>query len=390
MKLVFLISNRLSNSSLKESKISNFLSIAGMGVGCFALVISISVLNGFENLVKSKLKGFGGEIKITGEVNYSDYKRIKDIKGVLAAMPFIERRALIKKGKEFKVVTYKAVEIDKLNKVYSFDVIGSLNEDGILIGQDLASNMDLQIGDEIEVNSPIDQSFSLGIPRIKKLKISGIFITKVLNYDEQYVFISLKMGESIFIRKKSIDGFDVKLNDYNIIKKWGNALFESIGQATTIQTWEDLNRSLVDAMKLERIGIIMILSLIFLIAAFNLASTLTLISMQKIRDTTILQILGAPAPLLNKILFFMGLKKGLKGAMWGLFIGVFVVLLQSVTKVIPIPSNVYFTDSLPMSINLFDLSIIILIAITFIILPSYISSRKVADFNPQQGMQWFK
>tara|TARA_S200000501_G_scaffold190210_1_gene179078 strand:- start:69583 stop:70755 length:1173 start_codon:yes stop_codon:yes gene_type:complete len=390
MKLVFLISNRLSNSSLKESKISNFLSIAGMGVGCFALVISISVLNGFENLVKSKLKGFGGEIKITGEVNYSDYKRIKDIKGVLAAMPFIERRALIKKGKEFKVVTYKAVEIDKLNKVYSFDVIGSLNEDGILIGQDLASNMDLQIGDEIEVNSPIDQSFSLGIPRIKKLKISGIFTTKVLNYDEQYVFISLKMGESIFIRKKSIDGFDVKLNDYNIIKKWGNALFESIGQATTIQTWEDLNRSLVDAMKLERIGIIMILSLIFLIAAFNLASTLTLISMQKIRDTTILQILGAPAPLLNKILFFMGLKKGLKGAMWGLFIGVFVVLLQSVTKVIPIPSNVYFTDSLPMSINLFDLSIIILIAITFIILPSYISSRKVADFNPQQGMQWFK
>ena len=78
------------------------------------------------------------------------------------------------------------------------------------------------------------------------------------------------------------------------------------------------------------------------------------ISMQKIRDTTILQFLGAPTALLNKILFFMGLKKGLKGAVWGLFSGNFVVLFQSTTKLIPIPSNVYFTDSLPMSIYLFE------------------------------------
>ena len=84
MKLIFLISNRLSYSSLKESKISNFLSIAGMGVGCFALVISVSILNGFENLVKSKLMGFGGEIKITGGVKYSDYEKIENINGVLA------------------------------------------------------------------------------------------------------------------------------------------------------------------------------------------------------------------------------------------------------------------------------------------------------------------
>ncbi len=390
MKLIFLISNRLSYSSLKESKISNFLSIAGMGVGCFALVISVSILNGFENLVKSKLMGFGGEIKITGGVKYSDYEKIENINGVLAAMPFMERRALINKGKEFKVVTYKAVEIDKLKKVYSFDISGSLTEDGIMIGQDLSISLGLQIGDEIEVYSPIDQSFSLGVPRKKKLKVSGIFTTRVLNYDEQYVFISLNMGESIFVRKKSIDGFDVRLNDYKIMKKWGKEIFDSIGQAPNIQTWEDLNKSLVDAMKLERVGIIMILSLIFLIAAFNLASTLTLISMQKIRDTTILQFLGAPTALLNKILFFMGLKKGLKGAVWGLFSGNFLVLFQSTTKLIPIPSNVYFTDSLPMSINLFDLLIIIIIAITFIILPSYISSRRVATFTPQQGMQWFK
>ena len=289
-------------------------------------------------------------------------------------MPFMERRALINKGKEFKVVTYKAVEIDKLKKVYSFDISGSLTEDGIMIGQDLSISLGLQIGDEIEVYSPIDQSISLGVPRKKKLKVSGIFTTRVLNYDEQYVFISLNMGESIFVRKKSIDGFDVKLNDYKIMKKWGKEIFDSIGQAPNIQTWEDLNKSLVDAMKLERVGIIMILSLIFLIAAFNLASTLTLISMQKIRDTTILQFLGAPTALLNKILFFMGLKKGLKGAVWGLFSGNFLVLFQS----------------LPMSINLFDLLIIIIIAITFIILPSYISSRRVATFTPQQGMQWFK
>ena len=137
-------------------------------------------------------------------------------------------------------------------------------------------------------------------------------------------------------------------------------------------------------------GAIAILSLIFLVAAFNLTATLSLISIQKMKETGILRIMGASSIFVKRILLTMGLKKGFKGALSGLIVGMAVVLIQSVTGFIPIPADIYFINSLPMVLYTGDVITITLIAIIFIFVSSWLASQKVARIDPKEALQWVK
>ena len=390
MSLAITIANRFSNSPLGNGSAAGILSVIGMGVGCFALIISLSVMNGFESIVNLKLKGFDGDLRISGTVDGLNLDKIEQIEGVMSAMPYMERRGLINDKKDYRVVSLKAVDMNKFDDFYFLTLRGISSENMILIGQDLAYRLRKDIGDEIEISSPLDQSFGLGFPPKKKLKIGGVFTTRILDYDDRYVFIPLDVGQSLFKRKSSMDGFDLRLDRDQDVSSWKKNHRLSLADEITIQTWEDLNRSLVDAMQLERLGAIMILSLIFLVAAFNLAATISLISILKMKETGILQIMGAPSTLVRGVLLTMGLRKGVKGALSGLIVGVAIVMVQSVTGFIPIPEDIYIIDSLPMTLYTSDVITITFIAIIFIFASSWIASQKIVRINPKDALQWVK
>ena len=382
------ISNRFYDSSKNQGWYSGIFSMIGMGVGCFAMIISLSVMNGFETLVHGKLKGFEGDLRIVGHMSETP---VLELNGIEAAMPYMERRGVIESNDVQKVVSLKAVDEKTMESFYNLPLRGATPKSGqVAIGQDLAFRLGKDIGDEIIVYSPIDQAIGFGLPPRKKLVISAIFSTKVLDYDDRFVFLSMSDGKSLFRRKSGYDGVDLRIKPNSDINQIKYDLIRNMGPEIEIQSWEDLNRSLVDAMKMERLGTIVILCLIFLVAAFNLAAALTLISIQRMKEVGILRAMGAPTHSVLKMIIQLGLSRAGKGAISGFVSGIFLVLVQTKFSLIPIPSDIYFVDALPMVLMPRDLFIIVILSFIFIIAASYTSGRKLAHSNIKEALQWAK
>ena len=382
------ISNRFYDSSKNQGWYSGLFSMIGMGVGCFAMIISLSVMNGFETLVHGKLKGFEGDLRIVGHMSKTP---VLGLNGIEAAMPYMERRGVIESNDVQKVVSLKAVNEKTMESFYNLPLRGVTPKSGqVAIGQDLAYRLGKDIGDEINVYSPIDQTIGFGLPPRKKLVISAIFSTKVLDYDDRFVFLSMSDGKSLFRRKSGYDGVDLRIKPNSDINQIKYDLIRNMGPEMEIQSWEDLNRSLVDAMKMERLGTIVILCLIFLVAAFNLAAALTLISIQRMKEVGILRAMGAPTHSILKMIIQLGLSRAGKGAISGFVSGIFLVLVQTKFSLIPIPSDIYFVDALPMVLMPRDLFIIVILSFIFIIAASYTSGRKLAHSNIKEALQWAK
>ena len=382
------VSQRFSESSRRQGWFSGLFSMIGMGVGCFAMIVSLSVMNGFETLVHNKLKGFEGDLRISGQVSEND---ISGLDGIETGMPFMERRGVIEEGNDQRVVTLKAVDVEKMAEFYNLPLRGETPDIGeVALGQDLAYRLGKDVGDAITVYSPIDQSFGFGLPPKMKMIISGIFSTRVLDYDDRFVFLSLQDGKKLFRRKSGLDGIDIRVLPNVDASSLKSNLGQYFGESVTVHSWEDLNRSLVDAMKMERLGTIVILSLIFLVAAFNLAGALSLISIQKIKEVGILKAMGAPPNSIQKIMIQMGMSRAGKGAIYGFALGIILVLLQNKFGWIPIPSEIYFIDALPMVLFPKDLFIVIFISILFIFTASFISGRKLAHTQIKDALQWAK
>ena len=382
------ISNRFYDSSKNQGWYSGLFSMIGMGVGCFAMIISLSVMNGFETLVHGKLKGFEGDLRIVGHMSETP---VLGLNGIEAAMPYMERRGVIESNDVQKVVSLKAVNEKTMESFYNLPLRGATPKSGqVAIGQDLAYRLGNDIGDEIIIYSPIDQAIGFGLPPRKKLVISAIFSTKVLDYDDRFVFLSMSDGKSLFRRKSGYDGVDLRIKPNSDINQIKYDLIRNMGPEMEIQSWEDLNRSLVDAMKMERLGTIVILCLIFLVAAFNLAAALTLISIQRMKEVGILRAMGAPTHSVLKMMIQLGLSRAGKGAISGFVSGIFLVLVQTKFSLIPIPSDIYFVDALPMVLMPRDLFIIVILSFIFIIAASYTSGRKLAHSNIKEALQWAK
>ena len=381
------ISDRFYQSSNFQGKYLGVLSMIGMGVGCFAMLVSISVMNGFETLVHQKLKGVEGDIRILGATNEKDLSVIKGVKDI---MPFMERKGIIE-GNDFKrVALIKAIDETKMANFYDINIQGSIPQLGqIVIGKDLAYRLGKDVGDILYIYSPIDQAVGLSLPFKNKLEISGIFSTKILDYDERLVFITLKDGQNTFKRKFEFDGYDIRTENENgdIVKA---ELENKLGSEHFIFTWDDLNKSLVNAMKMERLGTMVVLCLIFLVAAFNLAANLTLISIQKMKEVGVIRAMGAPINSIYKIIILLGLKRAGIGLLFGFLTGIVLILIQNHFNLIPLPSNVYFIDSLPMVIYMSDILIILAVSILFILIASLSSGRKLIKIQINESIQWVK
>ena len=381
------ISGRFYYSSNKQGRYLGLLSMIGMGIGSFAMIISISVMNGFEAMVHGKLKGIEGDISILGT---PQEKILYKVDGITDIMPFMERKGIIEVNDVRRVASIKAIDETKMDGFYNLNYKGETPRIGqVATGQDLSNRLGKGVGDNLFLYSPIDQTVGLALPHKKKLEISGIFSTRLLDYDENLVFISLKDGQSIFKRKYKLDGYDLRISKVSteFVKL---DLIRKLGLEYPIYSWEEKNQSLVSAMKMERLGTFVVLSLIFLVAAFNLASNLTLISIQKMKEVGVIRAMGAPVSSIYKMIILLGYKRAGTGLLVGFFSGIFLVIIQNQLKLIPLPSSIYFVDSLPMLLYTSDILIILIISLLFILIASIVSGRKLISTQINESLQWVK
>ena len=398
MKFQLLIAKKfmLGGAGSGPSRLNGWISIIGMIIGAFAILISLSVMNGFEKRVIEKLIGFEGDIRITSNVDNNLEKIFNEINSdpsIDKALLYKERIGMIFAENDSKrIVTFKSIDIENLDSFYNIDFINKgIDNAGqsIVIGNLLAQRLNVSVGDPLTIMSPIDQSSSLGLPILLDVKVGKIFNSQVLDFDDRIVFINKEMGNRIFLRKKNYDGIDLRLIDRknlsSIVLKIKND-FKNI----SVYSWEDLHKALINAMRLERLGALAVLCQIILVSSFNLISTLVLVIIQKIRQIGILRAIGVSNLDIRKIIVTQGVLIGGVGVFIGTLLSLLLIKIQNIYGVIPIPSDIYFISELPMIINLNDIFLVSFISLIFIIFSSLIASRQAVKIGIRESLQWEK
>ena len=398
MKFQLLIAKKfmLGGAGSGPSRLNGWISIIGMIIGAFAILISLSVMNGFEKRVIEKLIGFEGDIRITSNVDNNLEKIFNEINSdpsIDKALLYKERIGMIfAKNDSKRIVTFKSIDIENLDSFYNIDFINKgIDNAGqsIVIGNLLAQRLNVSVGDPLTIMSPIDQSSSLGLPILLDVKVGKIFNSQVLDFDDRIVFINKEMGNRIFLRKKNYDGIDLRLIDRknlsSIVLKIKND-FKNI----SVYSWEDLHKALINAMRLERLGALAVLCLIILVSSFNLISTLVLVIIQKIRQIGILRAIGVSNLDIRKIIVTQGVLIGGVGVFIGTLLSLLLIIIQNIYGVIPIPSDIYFISELPMIINFNDIFLVSFISLIFIIFSSLIASRQAVKIGIRESLQWEK
>ena len=400
MRLESWLARRMLLSRKKVGLISwsGIISILGVAAGCFALIISVAVLNGFEREVRNKVVGFESDLRLTlGETKLnmdnlgSAFDQESDIAGYSA---FIERKAVAIAMDERSLVKVKAVEEGSLQKIYKIDGVGEMevigNKVPVYVGKGIADRLGLQSGDRLRLMNPLDNQIYLGMPTILDGLVAGVFETRILDFDQTYVFVPLGVGQILFKSMDTFDGIDFRLTS-SARKDTMKALILSKAPAgAVVSGWEDMHQTLFQAMQMEKLGSMVVLSLIVIVACFNIASTLTMLVLEKIREVGILKTIGFSQVRIGNIFRLQGIFIGGFGLLLGGGLGLLFVLGQERLGLIRLPETIYFVQSLPVAISLTDVITIFLICVIVIALAVYFPSREARRLLPTEAIQYEK
>ena len=384
----------LGGKGAGPSQLTGWISIIGLATGTFALIVILAILNGFEERVTNRVVGFEGDLRITAVDDEVNLTKVLDAvirdQYVVDALNYQERKGLISSSsQDQRLVTFKAIPIDRFKEFYDIRIDESKekpDDRSVYVGQVLARRLNVDVGDEINLMSPIDHSGNVGLPRRFSGTISGIFYAEVLDVDDRVIFLPLQLGEKLFTRKKGLDGIDVRLQDSEKADELKRYFRRILPGGISIKSWADLNSSLFNAMRMERLGTMAVLSLIVLVACFNLMSTLVLVTYQKIREIGILRTLGTTARRIQSIILIQGIMIGGIGAVVGIAASLLLVAVQNQFGLFPLPEEIYFIDKLPMVFKAVDLMAVICISFVFILISSAVASSRTLKINPKEAV----
>ena len=373
-----------NSKHIGPSRLTGLIAVIGISLGTMAMVLSVSVLNGFESRIIEKIIGFEGDIKLSGEIEFNQSIQIlSSIDEIDSFIPYTERVGLIiNRENKSRMITFKSIETEMISTFYNIKFVEKTESDlpMIYLGRTTADRLNLRLGDLVKLMSPLDQNIVWGVPRSVKVIIGGIFDVQILDFNDKMIFIPHEVGKKLFLRKKGFDGIDIRLineGDPSKVKK----IIQKKVTNSHLETWSEIHNNLFSAMRLERIGSLVVLSLIVLVGCFNLTTTLMLITIQKIRHFGILTAIGASKNNIHNIIFKQGFFTGLIGIFFGLLMSLGFIIVQNIFGLIKLPEDIYFTTSLPMIINASDLIVISAITLFMIFISSLIASKRIDSFK---------
>jgi lipoprotein-releasing system permease protein len=403
---------------LKAKRKSTFISIitvistAGVALGVMALIIVLAVMTGFEEDLKEKILGTNAHIvllKSDGEI--SDYrnlmKKLEGFHGVVSATPFIYNQVMLSTGKNVSGVVLRGIEtstdakVTNLHraitegKLSNLDMTGSTPEagdnsglPGIIIGKELAGLLDLEMGDPVNVVSPMGNITPFGmIPKLKRFQVVGVFHTGMFEYDSSLAYVSLGAAQSFLGMADKVTGIQLKVADVYKTGEISRTINRNIGFPYYARDWMQMNKNILFALKTEKVVMFIILTLIVLVAAFGIASTLFMVVMEKNKDIAILKSMGATGPSIMKIFVLEGLIIGVTGTIAGVIGGLLVALnlepivgfIQRLTGFEFFSKDVYYLDRFPSTVVPGDVMLIsitaVLISFAATLYPSWQASR---------------
>lgn len=398
---------------LKATKKKGFLSlislisVAGVAVGVMALIVVIAVMTGFGEEFRDKILGvnshivvqkFGGSMKDYDPV-LATVARHPEVTG---ATPYVYGQSMITTGSGGSGCVVRGIDPDSAGAVLSLPDqlihgkgLGSLRPSGpgeppgIIIGVQLAKQLQVHMGDRLRLLSPSGALSPMGIiPRLKSCQITGIFETGMFEYDSSLVYIDLATAQDFFDIPQEVHGIEVAIQDIDRAGEVAAGLRSSLGESFLVKDWMTMNYNLFSALKLEKTAMFIILTLIVLVAAFNIISTLIMVVTEKTKDIAILKAMGATANQILRIFIYEGLFIGLSGTLLGLGGGLGVCQLLSRYQFIELPSDVYPISTLPIKVLPMDVSLIAIAAVLITLSATIYPAWQAAKVEPAAALRY--
>ncbi|MBK7630060.1 MAG: ABC transporter permease [Ignavibacteriales bacterium] len=397
----------LSKHKINFITIISFISITGITIGVAALIVVLSVFNGFGSLVTSFLMNFDPHLRVEYKIDSKneDYNKVaailKDTPDLKSFAPFVSGKVLAFNSGITQVISLKGIELKYADNLYNIKdniLFGSseLNEEdktpGMLIGLRLADRLQVLVGDTVTVISPagIEKIITqFGMPNTQQFVVNGIFSSQNNEYDESLAFTYLSEAQYLLGYKNSYQGYEIKLNNSdNSFKAKDYLELKLDNNKFEINTWYDFHKELYSVMQIERWVAYILLSLIIAVATFNILGSLSMSVIEKKRDIGILRSMGAKENSILKIFMYEGLMIGLIGTGLGVLLGYFVCFLQLQYNIYPLDPTQYKIDSLPLQLRLADFFVIAGVSLFLSFIASLIPAKRAAKVDALQAIKW--
>ena len=410
MAFEYFIGARYLRARQTQSFISliTILSVAGVTVGVMALIVVIAVMAGFESDLKTRILGIESHLVVRrhGEP-ISGYReinsRVASLPGVAAATPIVNDQIMLRSAAGVSGAVVRGIDTETVGGVISVltpEILSELQKahrdtgpvfipPGIILGKELGRKLGVIVGDIVFIISPRGMLSPAGhMPTMRRFKVVGFFESGMYEFDGSLSYINLAEAQKILRMPEAVSGIEVRLNDIYQAEKIAAKIDDELGFPYWTRTWMQMNKNLFSALKLEKTVMFIILALIVLVAAFNIASSLIMMVMEKTRDVAILKAMGATNQSVRKIFVFKGLVIGTLGTALGVIFGFVLCWVLEKYKFIELPGDVYYITTLPVRLEVLDVVMIAVAAIAICFLATLYPAGQAAKLDPVDAIRY--
>ncbi|NOT41318.1 MAG: lipoprotein-releasing ABC transporter permease subunit [Alphaproteobacteria bacterium] len=408
----WMLAGRYLRARRKEGWISVIasFSLAGIALGVATLIIVMSVMNGFREELMGKILGFNGHFVVQGlgptVQNWDNLaNRLRRVPGVVRVTPLVEGQALATAAGASPGVLVRGVRPDDImNMKLVADSLseGAMrryhsNDSSVLIGERLADQMGLMPGMNITLLSPRGNVTPFGVtPRSKQYTVAGTFKVGMSEYDLSVIFMPLAEAQTYFNRGNGVTGIEVMIDDPDRVSELRPRILSTVGETGRLVDWTQLNKTFFDALQVESGVMFFILSLIVVVAGFNIVSGMIMMVKDKTRDIAILRTMGATSGTILRVFLMSGSAIGIVGTLMGFLLGVlFCTYIEEIRQFAMwltgfnlFPSELYFLSKLPAKMDTGQVTMVLLTALTLSILATVYPAWRAAKLDPVDALRY--
>lgn len=408
MSFEFFVARRYLFSHRRQAFIYviSLMSIIGVALGVAALVVVLGVYNGLTTDMRDKILGANAHGIVLSYIpdafgkNPGLRDEILRTPGVTGATPFIYTEVMLSSGDGVKGLMLRGVDprtapgvLSMLKAIKKGSINGLETGDGtpgIIIGEELAKHIGLGMGSRVNLLSPSGEKTTAGFqPRIRPFEVAGIFKTGMYEYDSSLAFVTLDAARELLgLDPGFLSGIEITVDDVYRADEITKELTDNIGNPFYARSWMDMNANLFAALKLEKIGMFILLIMVVLIGSFSIVATLVMLVMEKTRDIAVMMSMGATRKMIRRIFMYQGTIIGFVGTMLGYALGLTVGYLLKRYQFIKLPENVYTLDHLPIIITVPDVLIIGGAAMLLCFLSTLYPARQASRLKPADALRY--